>query len=278
MSSSEKKRLAIVGCGKLGNIVTEACCMGLLPEYELVGVLGRNRDHAQALAEKGNCKVCEKLEELMELKPDYVAEMASVQMVKDMAETVLAGGANLVVLSIGAFADQEFYQKVQKTAREHKRRVHIASGAIGGFDVLRTVALMGHLNQEKAASKGEESKQITNMVTRKGPASLKNTPVFREELMESKEDTEVFAGNTKEAIALLPTKVNVSVAASIASAGTEKMDFHIISVPGMIGDDHKITEEIDGVTAVVDVYSRTSDIAGWSVVALLQNLVSPIMF
>ena len=56
------------------------------------------------------------------------------------------------------------------------------------------------------------------------------------------------------------------------------MDFHIISVPGMIGDDHKITEEIDGVTAVVDVYSRTSDIAGWSVVALLQNLVSPIMF
>ena len=30
--------------------------------------------------------------------------------------------------------------------------------------------------------------------------------------------------------------------------------------------------------AVVDIYSSTSAIAGWSVVALLQNLASPIMF
>ena len=52
----------------------------------------------------------------------------------------------------------------------------------------------------------------------------------------------------------------------------------IFSVPGMIGDDHKITAEIDGVKAVVDIYSSTSAIAGWSVVAVLRNLVSPIVF
>ncbi len=37
----EKKRLGIVGCGHLGNIVTDAICQGLLPEYELVGGAGR---------------------------------------------------------------------------------------------------------------------------------------------------------------------------------------------------------------------------------------------
>ena len=42
--------------------------------------------------------------------------------------------------------------------------------------------------------------------------------------------------------------------------------------------DHKITAEIDGVKAVVDIYSSTSAIAGWSVVAVLKNLVSPIVF
>ena len=68
------------------------------------------------------------------------------------------------------------------------------------------------------------------------------------------------------------------MAASLATAGTEKTRYHIISVPGMAGDDHKITAEIDGVKAVVDIYSSTSAIAGWSVVALLQNLASPIMF
>ena len=48
----EKKRLGIVGCGHLGNIVTDAICQGLLPEYELVGVLGRDEEHARLMAEK----------------------------------------------------------------------------------------------------------------------------------------------------------------------------------------------------------------------------------
>lgn len=262
--NQEKKRLAIAGCGFLGNIVMDAWKNGLLPEYEIAGVLGRDPGKAQAMAAKAGCPVCRDIRELLDTKPDYVAEMASVQLVKDIAEPVLSSGANLIVLSIGAFADEEFYEHIKSVARENRTKVHIASGAIGGFDVLRTVSLMGQVK--------------TEMVTHKGPKSLQNTPVFREGMMEDKEESEVFAGNTREAIKLLPTKVNVSVAASLATAGTEKTQFHIISVPGMVGDDHKITAEIDGVKAVVDIYSSTSAIAGWSVVALLQNLVSPIMF
>ena len=52
----------------------------------------------------------------------------------------------------------------------------------------------------------------------------------------------------------------------------------IFSVPGFVGDDHCITAEIDGVHATIDIYSRTADIAGWSTVALLRNLVSPVTF
>ncbi len=271
MSEITKRRPAVVGCGKLGNIGVDAVVSGLLPDYELVGVLGRDQGHAEAMAEKGGCRACRNLEELLSPKPDYVTEMASVQMVKDMAEAVLSHGANLVVLSIGAFADDAFYKRVQETAREHGTRVHIASGAIGGFDVLRTVTLMGQVDKLAGPVK-------TVMETHKGPQSLMNTPVFQESLLTDREESEVFVGNTKEAIALLPTKVNVSVAASIATAGTENTEYHITSVPGMAGDDHKITAEIDGVKAVVDIYSRTSHIAGWSVVALLQNLASPIMF
>ncbi len=262
--NKEKKRLAIAGCGFLGNIVMDAWCAGLLPEYEVTGVLGRTPEKTKAMAEKAGCPVCRDIRELLETKPDYVAEMASVQLVKDIAEPVLKSGASLVVLSIGAFADEEFYEHIRYVAQGNGTRVHMASGAVGGFDVLRTISLMGQVK--------------TEMITRKGPGSLQNTPVFREELLEAGEETEVFTGNTREAIKLLPTKVNVSVAASLATAGTEKTRYHIISVPGMAGDDHKITAEIDGVKAVVDIYSSTSAIAGWSVVALLQNLASPIMF
>lgn len=96
--------------------------------------------------------------------------------------------------------------------------------------------------------------------------------------MTEEEERQVFSGNAKEAISILPTKVNVAVAASLATIGPEDTSVNIFSVPGMIGDDHKITAEIDGVKAVVDIYSSTSAIAGWSVVAVLKNLVSPIVF
>ena len=47
--------------------------------------------------------------------------------------------------------------------------------------------------------------------------------------------TEVFAGNAKEAIALLPTKVNGAVAASLATTGPEHTKVNIHSIPGFVG-------------------------------------------
>ncbi len=49
---------------------------------------------------------------------------------------------NLVIISIGAFADLAFYEQVKAAAVEGGAKVHLASGAIGGFDVLQTVTLM----------------------------------------------------------------------------------------------------------------------------------------
>ena len=50
----EKKKLAIVGCGKLGEIVANAYINGLLNEYKLVGVYSRTTESAESLVEKVN--------------------------------------------------------------------------------------------------------------------------------------------------------------------------------------------------------------------------------
>lgn len=257
-------KLGIVGSGFLGGIVAKAWKDGFLPEYELVGIAGRNEEKTKKLAEETGCAACATVDELLELKPDYIAETASVQAVKDMAIKVLEAGSSLIVISIGAFADTPFYERVKETAREHGTRVYIASGAVGGFDVLRTVSLMGE------AKAGLEN--------RKAPRGFRGCPLFEEHLMTDTEPTEVFEGNAREAIELLPTRVNVAVAASLATVGPEKTRVNIISEPGVVGDYQKITSEIDGVKAVIDIYSSTSAIAGWSIVAVLQNIVSPIVF
>lgn len=259
-----KLKLGILGNGYLAGIVAEAFERGLLPEYELVGVYGRTAKKTKALAKRAGCAPCGSIDELLALEPDYIAEAASVAAVKDYAVRILEAKCGLVVLSIGAFADAEFYGKVGAAAAASGVKVHIASGAVGGFDVLRTVALMG------AETAGFE--------TRKGPKSLMNTPLFEDHLLTDEEETHVFEGNAREAIGLLPTKVNVAVAASLATVGPEHTSVNIYSVPGFVGDDHRITAETDGVRAVVDIYSSTSAIAGWSVVAALRNIVSPIVF
>ena len=164
-----KLKLGILGNGYLADIIVEAGLKGMLDEYELVGVLGRTREKTELLAKKGGCRACSTIDELLALAPDYVAEAASVQSVKDCGVKILASGASMIVLSIGAFADKEFYGQVKETAAVHGTRVYIASGAVGGFDVLRTISLMG---QAEAGIR-----------TKKGPASLKGTPLFEERLI-----------------------------------------------------------------------------------------------
>ena len=260
----KKLKLAIVGCGFLGHIIVDAWRDGLLDEFEFVGCLSRNVESAERLADKASCAACATLDELLALQADYVIEAASPTALKAIAGPVLNQGSNLVVLSIGAFADAEFYASVKQTAVRTGTRVHLASGAIGGFDVLRTAALMSGIE--------------ASIRTEKGPASLKGTPIFSDSLMTASEPSQVFCGSAKEAIALFPTKVNVAVACALATAGAEQTGVRVHSVPGFQGDDHRIEVVGEEVRVVVDIYSKTSAIAGWSVVALLRNLVSPIVF
>jgi len=265
----EKKKLAIVGSGLLAEIVVDALLNGLLSDYRLVGIYSRTKENTQKLTDKANssdvgsdCTACLSLQELLALKPDYIVESASPAAMKDIALPALQNGSSIVTLSIGVFADEAFYEEVKEAARKNNVRVHLVSGAIGGFDVLRTAALIGNYD--------------ASIATEKGPNSLKGTAIYDEALQTEKR--EVFSGNAKEAIALFPTKVNVAVAASLASVGPTDMKVSVTSTPGFVGDDHRIEIKSEQVHAIVDVYSQTAEIAGWSVVNTLRNITSPIVF
>lgn len=84
-----KTKLGIVGCGFLGNIVADAWKKGLLPDYELVGVTSRTRASAEKTAANVGCAVCEDVDALLALEPEYIVEAASVESVRAMAIPVL---------------------------------------------------------------------------------------------------------------------------------------------------------------------------------------------
>ena len=248
------KKLVIVGCGRLAGIVSDAVVNGLLPEYDLVGVYSRTAEKAERIVSKmqqhgKSCVACTTPEDLLALKPDYLVEAASPAAMKEFALPALKNGTSIVTLSIGALADTAFYQEVMETAKANGTRVYIVSGATGGFDVLRTASLMGNAKAK--------------FFNEKGPDALKGTAVYDETLQT--EQRVVFSGN-------------VAVAASLAPVGPENMEMSMQSTPGFVGDTQRVEIKNDQVHAVIDVYSATAEIAGWSVVNTLLNITSPIVF
>jgi aspartate dehydrogenase len=261
------KKIVFFGCGYLADIVANALLDGFLPGYDLVGVYSLEAAQTKRLAAKMHeqgreCRACMSLEELLDLNPHFLVETASPAGMQEVALPALRNGTSIVTLSIGAFADKPFYEEVKKTARAHDAKVYIASGATGGFDVLRTTTLMGNVS--------------ANFLNQKGVSALRGSRFHTPEMENSNQL--VFSGTAKEAIQTFPTELNVAVAASLATVGPEKLNVVMESTPDFVGDRQRVEIKNDQVHAVVDVLSATPEIAAWSVVHILQNIDSPIVF
>lgn len=256
-------KLGLYGCGKLNKIVVDCYKKGLLEGYEIVGCYSKTEESRNEMAASLGISPCNTYQELLQRKPNYIVEGTNPQAVKDILEDTLNSKINVILLSIGALADTNYYNKIKELCIKNNVRIHLASGAIAGFQVLQTAGLMGITKS-----------QLTNT---KGPAALKKTSLYKEEM--EKCDTKAFYGSAYDAILNLPTGINVGVATALATSGVNDTKILIQTKPDFIGDSQCIDIECnDEIKAHLDVYSKTSDIAGYSVVALLRNLISPIVF
>lgn len=105
-----KYKLVIIGSGSLGSIIAEYVYRKMSENYEVLGVLVRNREKAMKLANKLNVKVYNNLDEVIEDSPDYIIEAAAPNVLKEMGINILESCINLIPLSVGAFADRDFYE------------------------------------------------------------------------------------------------------------------------------------------------------------------------
>ena len=261
------KTFAIAGCGHLGRIVCKAYKDGLLEDYSLVAAFSRKKEDAEEIVSGTEATAVDSMDEIIALKPDYIIETASIALFKDFAIKALEEGISVIPLSIGAFADSAFKDEAMKAAEKSGARIYIPSGAVGGFDAMMTISLMAKANGWPIKA---------GLYNHKGPAGLRNTPLYSEELKE--EERRVFYGTTAEAIAILPTKVNVAVATALSSIGADNATAEIVCSPDFTGDTQCAFAETEGNRVRADIYSATSDIAAWSVVALMRNLTSTMIF
>ena len=211
-------KVGIIGCGAIANIITTS----IVPEnngIEIAYFFDKDIERAENLASLAGGVAVLDFEDMLN-NVDLVLECASPSSVKQLAPTVLKHGKDMIVMSIGAFMDKEFYTDVLKIAKENNAKIHLPSGAVVGLDGIKAVAKFGL--------------EEVNLVTRKSPKSH-GKDIDKEEIL--------FEGKASDAVKEFP--LNINVAATISMECNRDIDVKIIVDPKVDRNVHEITARGD---------------------------------
>ena len=207
-------KVGIIGCGAIANIIAS----NIVPEDNNINIkyfYDNDVERAENLASFANGVAILNLEEMLD-KVDLVLECASPDSVKEHAPKVLSHGVDMIIMSIGAFMDKEFYSKIKNICKKEGSKVHLPSGAVVGLDGIKAVA---DFNLEEV-----------NLVTRKSPKSLGKN-IDKQEVL--------FEGKASQAVKEFP--LNINVAATISLACNQDINVKIIVDPDVDRNVHEIT-------------------------------------
>lgn len=210
--------VGIIGCGAIANIIASR----IVPEdnnIEIKYFFDKDIERAENLATFAGGVAVLDFDDMLE-DVDLILECASPDSVKFLAPKILEKGIDMIIMSIGAFMDTDFYTEVLNIARKNKAHIHLPSGAIVGLDGIKAVADFG-------------LKEIS-LVTRKSPKSL-GKDIDTEEVL--------FEGKASQAVKEFP--LNINVAATISMACNRDIDVKIIVDPKVDRNVHEITAKGD---------------------------------
>ena len=245
--TQETRKVGIIGCGAIGTLIAEAVERKLVACNELILY-----DHNEKKAEKLKSSlrlpvtVVASLDEMLRLKPKVIVEAASQQAAREYVGRIAAEGIDLIVMSTGALLGLN----VQSS------KVHVPSGAIGGLDALSSAALAG----------------IDEVVL----TSRKNPKAFD---LNNKEPKVVYEGGAEEAARLYPREMNVAATLAL-TVKPAKVRVQMVSDPAVQRNTHAFQVKwrfgemfLCFANDSHPENPRTSALAAWSAIKLLQSLL-----
>ena len=245
--TSKTVKVGIIGCGAIGTLIAEAVERRLIICDELV-IYDYDGKKAEQLKSSLRFPVTAvaSLDELLRLKPNVIVEAASQQAAREYVERIASASIDLIVMSTGALLDLNV----------QSNKVHVPSGAIGGLDALSSAALVG----------------IDEVVltSRKNPRALE---------LNNKEAKIVYEGFAEEAAKLYPREMNVAATLAL-TVKPAKVRVQVISDPAV----QRNTHEVQVRWRLGEMFlrfandphpenPRTSALAAWSAIRLLQSLL-----
>lgn len=209
--------VAVVGCGAIGGVVARALRAGTVAGARLAGVVDpAGTGDLPGLTLDEACRA------------GLVVEAAGQRVLADIGPRVVARGTDLLVVSIGAFADDSLAGRLHGAGTG---RVHLVTGAIGGLDMLRSATRMAPLDSVR-------------IVTTKKPAGLVQPwmeDAEAERVRTAAGPLEIRRGPAREIAAAFPRSTNVAAAVALAVGDWDRVEAVVVADPAATLTSHVIT-------------------------------------
>ncbi len=229
-------KLAVIGYGTIVKLALETMSRELPRPLNSLAILARpgGEGRAEAMLQSLGPKLAHKylvtpdMGELLSLRPDCVAEAAGHEALRSAGAACLRAGADLVVTSVGALADDALRQALDAAAAMGGAAYSPIAGAIGGMDILAAARLAGI-----------ESVTYTG---RKPPKAWKGTRAESlVDLDRVTQETVFFDGVAGVAARDFPQNANVAATLALGGAGFENTRVRLIADPAIIRNVHEIS-------------------------------------
>ncbi len=266
--TTSRRTFGLIGTGAIGGLVLEAFESGRLPYDRAIVFARTRRPSIEARVLRLGGAVVDDLDALIAARPAVVLEAAGHEAVRTYALRIVKSGLNLILMSIGALADETIRTPLEDIARQQGATVWLPSGGVGGLDALAAARALGDLER------------VTHRTT-KHPQGLNTAPyvveggLLREPLTEP---IVIYRGPARDALQHFPQNVNVAAAVSLAGIGFDRTQVEIVADPSALRSVHEIHAEgrfgaftLRFENAMDPVNPRTSRLAGLSAVAALQR-------
>ncbi len=252
-------RVGLIGCGAIGSVVARELSQGAVDGAELSAVFDLVVDHPLRVDDR----------ESLLARSDVVVEAAGHGALREHGVAVRKAGTDLLVVSIGALADEDLESRLRQA---EGGRLLLCTGAIGGFDILRAAMLFGPL--EEVA------------ITSTKPAGALSRPWMDESvkgaLAGGSEPVTVFDGPAREACAFFPESANVTATLSLATVGFDQVRVRMVGDPAATRVRHVVTAsgvagtyELSFENAPSPDNPRTSAVTAYSVLRAIGDLRRP---
>ncbi|MFO1535098.1 MAG: aspartate dehydrogenase [Thermoplasmatota archaeon] len=249
--------VGIVGCGAIGSEVARAA--SAMDGIDAVWLFDVDPDATRLLQGLPRVRVAKSAAELAQAC-GLVVEAANKGVVQTVVRDALAAGKKVMLMTIGALADDALREELLGLARKTGGNIYLPSGAVMGVDGVKAAA--------------EADLKSVTLVTTKPPAGL-----------DQKTDrwTLLFSGPAREAVQRFPKNVNVAATLSLAGLGFDQTHVQVAIDPLATRNSHKVIIEGTFGRARIEVENlpspanpATSYLASLSALALLRRIVSPI--